>query len=90
MHSQDHSTNRRVAGKLQLKGRPAKVRRWNHQEELEALKGKQITLKLDSGDFAEGVLVAADQFSIQIKSARNRLFTYYKSALIYYTGSSEV
>lgn len=62
-----------------------KPRRWSHQDELQALVGKQVNLTYTAGSnffTREGLLVAADQFTLKIRDERGDERVYFKSAMI--------
>lgn len=63
---------------------PMKPRAWNHQDELKAAIGRQITLYLD-GPARSGRLVAADQFTIKVAHQSQSSLTYFKGNLLGYS-----
>lgn len=62
-----------------------KPKRWSHQDDLDALKGKKLIIGvLDEGP-KEGVLLEADQFTLKLKAVGAvSAVVYYKSALTYF------
>lgn len=56
---------------------------WSHQRELESLIGKEIYLYFhdDSNLFTSGMVIAADQFTIQLANSRKSVMTYFKHAI---------
>ncbi|MER9496313.1 hypothetical protein NKI86_31625 [Mesorhizobium sp. M0320] len=63
-----------------------KPARWSHQNDLDALKGKKVTIGiLDSGPMT-GVLVEADQFTVKMaaKDESSKAVVIFKSALTYF------
>lgn len=69
---------------------PKKPKRWNHQDDLEALVGRRVTLVLSHSDrswdgLLRGTLLAADPFTLKVKQhGSDRPVTVFKSALSYY------
>jgi hypothetical protein len=64
-----------------------KQKRWSHQDDLEGLVGKNITVSILDIGHVNGTLMAADQFTLKLKiqNADKVLFrTFFKSALTYY------
>lgn len=69
--------------------RPFKPKPWNHQEDLKALKGQNIRLRLPGPNHTEGwvrgVLVDADAYTLKVRvHSSQSVVTYFKSALIGY------
>lgn len=61
-------------------------KKWNHQIELERLKGKPITLMTTDGPLA-GTLLDADQYTLRVRIDRDGaggILTFFKSALVGY------
>jgi sRNA-binding regulator protein Hfq len=42
-------------------------KRWSHQDELDALKGKAIRIVYTNGDETKAVLIEADQFALKVQ-----------------------
>jgi hypothetical protein len=70
--------------------RPAKPKRWSHQDDLTALIGKTIVCGRSDGMSLEGVLVEADQFTLKIQTPEFALpVLVFKSALTYIAVANE-
>jgi hypothetical protein len=80
---------RRGNGNRAKLGMPKKAKRWSHQDELEALKGQEVSLffahRVDDMDYVTGMLVNADQYTIQLALGSQSLVTYFKSDLRSYS-----
>lgn len=87
-------TNKKVFDMRNRPPRPKqKPRKWQHQDELEASIGKVITLYRSAAagggrvpghaepTVIEGVLVAADQFTIKVRFRAGNEVTHFKHAL---------
>jgi hypothetical protein len=61
--------------------RPVEPKKWSHQQDLNNLMGKKITITfagaIGANDFAVGVLTGADQFTIQLLQDKS-VVTYFK------------
>lgn len=86
--SRDVRSERRAFEKKKFEGhrpRPPKVKRWSHQDDLDALVGKTVKLHLHDqgiGETYTGVLLAADQFALKIQiEGQDFPVVVYKSAL---------
>ena len=78
MHERNESFRR--PGTLTAR-RPIKSKRWSHQDELDALKGKVVLVyPLDGGTY-EGTLVEADQFAIKVLTPNHGVGIVWKHAL---------
>lgn len=62
---------------------PYKPKAWNHQDELKAALGREITVHFD-GRSHTGTLVAADQFTIKVSRNDQSALTYFKGNLLGY------
>lgn len=81
MRSFDVSRNRPPRQRQKL-GMP-KPKKWNHQDELEALVDKTILVRVAPFETIKGVLVAADQYSLKIQvEGEDFARIVYKSTLI--------
>ncbi len=58
--------NRFLPGKP--RGHKPKVKRWSHQDELDALKGRMVALLFEDEGEAEVTLIEADQFAIKVSA----------------------
>lgn len=66
--------------------KPPKVKRWSHQDDLEAAIGKQIGVTMTCGLSFTGELVAADQFTIKLRLVDHiGTSTLFKSAFAFYS-----
>ncbi|UIN38308.1 hypothetical protein [Methylobacterium oryzae] len=63
---------------------PMKPRAWNHQDELKAGVGRDVTLALLDGTTRRGKLVAADQFTIKAAIGNQSALTFFKGNLLGY------
>jgi hypothetical protein len=63
---------------------PMKPRAWNHQDELKAGAGRDVTLFLLDGTTGRAKLVAADQFTIKVWFVDHSSLTYFKGNLLGY------
>jgi len=72
---------REVLTVSRFKGKP-KAKVWSHMDDLKALKGKNVILDL-GGYVVAGLLVEADQFTIQlINESSKSITTYFKGSMI--------
>lgn len=60
------TSGNRARHKLSLSKQKSRQKRWSHQDELEALKGKRLRITTADGHFFFGTLVEADQFTIKV------------------------
>lgn len=59
--------------------KPPKPKAWSHMDDLKALKGKKICLLFSNEEYVTGVLLEADQFTIQLFNEYNKsISTYFK------------
>lgn len=59
-----------------------KLKSWTHQDDLKALKGKEVTLVALDRTEIFGLLLEADQFTIKIlETASQSVVTYFKHTL---------
>lgn len=63
---------------------PMKPKAWNHQDELKASAGRDVTLFLLDGTTRRAKLVAADQFTIKAALTGQSALTYFKGNLLGY------
>jgi small nuclear ribonucleoprotein (snRNP)-like protein len=71
-----------------LRPRKPKEKRWSHQDDLEALKGKGIILNLNDGSSYTGILIDADQFTLKIQVENvSSAITVFKSVMTDYRGN---
>lgn len=50
------------------RNKPAKPKRWSHQDDLEGLRGQRIEINLNDGTSYNGTLLEADQFTLKIQA----------------------
>jgi hypothetical protein len=62
---------------------PMKPRAWNHQDDLKAAVGRQITVHFGATT-RTGTLIAADQFTIKVAQESQSALTYFKGNLTGY------
>lgn len=60
-----------------------RVKKWSHQDDLEALVGKQILLTDRNGDESKPILLlAADQFSIKVEDSKKTALVILKHGIV--------
>lgn len=77
--------NRRVITMTPRPAAPEKML-WSHQQELSALKGKEVTIRMNDGSTIQGILNDADQFTLKVTQGSSMLspVVLFKSAVTYF------
>jgi hypothetical protein len=77
-----------VRSRLKAHRPDMKPKRWSHQDELDAMIGKEVCVTFLHGDpgvsWIKGMLVAADAFTLQLAVGNKSVMTYFKHGILYY------
>lgn len=79
-----YQTERQVIVTMKGKGKPPKPKAWSHDDELQAHKGKMISILRDNTSMVPYLLIDSDRFTLKVQ-IDGTVYVINKSAIVAYS-----